>query len=1142
MACTVDERPAVATKFAVNSETTDNSQRASHERDRALPQAAIAGRFELLQELGRGSSGTVYRARLVVPYASLPAGSEVAIKFLRAELADDERAQARLFAEGELGQQLHHANVAAIYGIETAEHQGGTSTYLVMQYVRGTTLREFVARAGAPVEDLTRRIGADACKGLSALHKRGLVHRDVKPENLILTPDSELKIVDLGLARPFGARGGGSSGGSSPGERSSGMGLVGSLAYAAPETLRGEPAGPKSDLYALGVVLFEVTTGKHPFAQATTPDAMLDAHLHQQPSRPSHYRPRVSPFLEQVLLDLLQKSPDDRPRDAQDLARILEQGERSDYWRRHEAKLPALASSRRLLRMRRPAETPFFGRKRELADLDRALADARGGKGGVVVVTGPEGIGRRRLLDEAMQRWLQHGEPPVYLGGEADSDLGHGEPFASSLLDWLLRGDDRQSPNAMQRAANAARMLLQVAEADADALVAVTMGHSTEPPEVRAERLASALLRLPKKGSVLVLRVDHADRLDSSGRLVLQRLANAAPQQHLLLLLASGHDGVRVELPSARRFDLTGLDEPDFLAFGHALFREGELVKPFLAGAHQVLSGLPGNLLEALDHLSQEGSLRGRAGDYFALATLAEPRPAPGLLDRFRTRVESLQPGQRAVLAAAAVLGERCALADLAALVPASELAVLETLSLFRGRIVRAQGGEVSFRHRDFQKLLLAELPTAPREALHRAAAARLQSQGATPLVIGMHLSQGRDHEGCLDPLLAGLQERVRAGSRRTALRVVGRLAVHLQQVEPTAANEQRRLRYLLLSGQARANAGQNDAASKWFQKAEALARERHDLDSSAAARTGLATAALDSGRLLSSIALLESVHDDLANRHNATADALAAQAHGLHGRILLYRGQAIEGHKHLHAALQRLPAADDDLRCHLEIDLARVEALSHHYAKALKTLAAVERRPATKHLPRVRLRFHLYRGQIRALVGDDEASQDLRFAIDEAERLQLPTYGARAAVFLGERRFWQRRDEQAIEAFRMAVRLARSGEDRLGEAMARGYLVRLGELDGDLPALVTELELPSLQANLLLAHAARGRADAETNANLEDLLASTVLPLSLHLRALAWLNRPATARSLVRTIAERLPQRALRQRFVAQWTGNPRV
>lgn len=1158
---------------------------------------AVAGRFDLLQELGSGSSGQVYRARLRVPFGDLAAGEEVAVKFLRPELLDDEKAHARLFAEGEVGQALHHPNVAEIYGVETVELLGVTTSYLVMEYIAGTTLRDFLARSGAPVEDLTRRLGADAAKGLSALHRRGLVHRDVKPENLILTPQSELKIVDLGLAKPFGTRGSGSggspgsggsgsggggsagsgSGGSgpgggpgsgsgsdspspgspSPGSPSdtaragrggssprgsggrSGLHLAGSLAYSAPEVLRGDPASPRSDLYALGIVLFEVTTGRHPFADATAPDTMIAAHLNETPPRASHLRPRVSPFLDQLLCDLLQKEPDQRPRDASELARILEQGERSEYWRRYEAKLPVLASSRRLLRMRRPAETAFHGRRLEQQRLDEAMASAARGRGRVVEVVGPDGMGRRRLLDEVMQQWLED-HSPLYLGGEADSELGHGEPFASSVLDWLLRGDAPSSPNALQRASTAARTLLQLDEGAAEALVAVAAGTSTEAPEVRANRLVSALLQLAHKKQVLVIRVDHAEELDTSGRMVLRRLAAAAPQHHLLVLLAQGPDAPASV--GAVRLELSGLDEAEFLRFGAELFRSGEPVEEFLRSAHQVLSGLPGNLLEALDHMVQEGTLRGRAGDYHDLAEGAEPRPAPGLLERFRTRVAGLDQAQRLVLSAAAVLGERCELADLAGLVGSSELAVLETLSLFRGRIVRAQGGEVSFRHRDFRKALLRELPAEERQRLHMAAAALLEQSGHSRLEVGMHRSMALDHQGCLDPLLDGLDERVRAGSRRTAMRLLGRLAVHLAQVAANRANQRRQLRFLLLAAKARANHGQDEAAIRSYRQAEALARELHDEDAAATARIGIANGELDCGRLLSAIALLEALHDELANRTGDTADALAAQAHGLHGRILLYRGQAQDGLRHLQAAVNRVPLAADDLRCHLLIDLARVEALNHLYGRALLTLQEVEREPASRNLLRARLRFHVYRGQVRAMVGLDDAGQDLRLAIDESERLSLPTYGSRAAVFLGERLFWKRRDDEAIATFRRAVGLARAGNDRLGEAMARTYLARLGDREEGLEAMVLELELPEIRANLLLARALTGGDPGPVREVLAELVEASNLPLSMQLRALHWLGRDVEARTLVRNVAAKLPQRGLRQSFLSLWGTAPRL
>ncbi|HEB51759.1 MAG TPA: hypothetical protein ENI87_00750, partial [bacterium] len=823
-----------------------------------------AGWFELLQEIGRGSSGTVHRARLTHPYRGLPAGTEVAVKFLRPELAGDDKARARLFAEGELGQAIEHANVAHIYGVETLDLFGVETIYLVMQFVAGTTLRELLARSTAPVEDLTRRVGADAASGLSALHRRGLVHRDIKPENLILTPASEVKIVDLGLVRPFDSLGGGSSPGRASAGRSSGFGLHGSVAYSAPEMLGGGRAGPSSDLYALGVVLFELTTGQHPFADAGTVDEMLDAHLNRPAPRASHLRPRVSPFLDQLLAELLAKDPERRPRSAAELARVLAQGERSEWWQRHEAKAPVLASERRLMRMRRPADVPFVDRRDEIQRLDHALQAARAGHGRVLAIAAPASSGRRRLLDEAMQRWLGASEPPILLGGNADSGLGHGEPFASSLLDVLLGGEGRHSPNARARAEAAAGKQLACDERAAEALAAVLFGDSRERSEVRADRIGAALLQLTRPGRTLVVRVDHADDLDTTGRLVMQRLADAAPEHRLLVLLATGPDTALVA--AADRLELAGLARRDFLAFGRSLFRQpsDERVTTYLTGACEVLSGLPGSLLEALDHLVEQGRLRGRVGDYHGLADDAEPRPAPNHLERFRLRVAGLEPRQRLALSAAAVLGERCSLAELAAVILEPELSVLETLSLFRGRIVSAQAGEVAFRHRDFRRALLRQLPDDERRRLHAAAASVLEARGAGPLVVGMHRSMALDHQGCLGPLLEALQVRVAAGSRRTALRVVGRLAVHFRHVDDNEANRRLRLRYLLLSGRAHQNADQSEPAARAFRAADRLARVLGDVVGSATALVGLATGELDAGRLLSAIALLETVHDAL--------------------------------------------------------------------------------------------------------------------------------------------------------------------------------------------------------------------------------------------------------------------------------------
>ena len=1117
------------------------------------PGLLMAGRFTLLQELGSGSSGTVYRARLSSPYGGLDKGAEVAVKFLRQDRLQDPKAKSRFVAEGQLGQSVRHANVAAIHGVETLSVLGLEATYLVMELARGTTLRKFLQQQGPPVEDLTRRIGRDAALGLQALHRRGVVHRDIKPENLVLTEQGEVKIVDLGLARPFGEAGSGrgsagSSGSSSGGVRgtsSGSRGVGGSVAYTSPEALQGRAVGPQSDLYALGVVLFEVATGRHPFAHCLSADEVIHAHLHEAPPRPSHWRPRISPLLEQLLLELLQKDPAARPRDAASVAKLLQQGEASDWWQEHEERAPALASGRRLQRMRRPADTPFFGRRDELTLLHRQLAAARSGKGRARCIGGPQGIGRRRLLDEAMTQWLQKEQGLVYLGGEADPGLGHAEPFASALLDWLLRGDGIDSPQATARAEARARDEFDLDDADAAALIAVAAGHSQEEPEVRANRLANALLSLPKKGRTLVMRVDAADRLDTSGRLVLQRLSRDLGRRHMLLLVTAGPDWQPPE--GMERMELPGLDEAAFLALGRALFATGRSPDEQLKAAHATFGGSPGNLTEALEHLVQNDALFGRPGDYHGLDRDAELRPAPHHLQRFEQRVQRMPPAHRKTLAAAAVLGARSSLSDLVALTGSPELQVLETLSLFRGRVLRAQGGEVAFRHRDFQQALLRQIEPQERQALHKRAAEVFEQRGKPQLEIGMHRSQALDHEGCIEPLLAGLAEIVRAGSRRTSLRIAARLSVHMQHLQPGEAKMRAQLRLLLLSAKARRNAFQSQAAAEQFRAADGLARELGDRLSSGEALTGLAGATFDLGHLMQAILLLENAHAELDGPSEPRARTLAADAHALHGRILLYLGESDDGLRHIQAALRLLPEDELERQRHLQIDLARLEALRHHYPTALKTLSKVDDRK-TKHLPRVHMRMRLYRGQFRAVLGDEDSAQDLRVCIQEAERLSLWAYAARARIFLGERAFFAGRDEDAKKEFAAGRELAQRASDPLGSALASIHLLRLGEDDPALPAAVEQLGLPSLQTALLLAQGARSkeRGDAAFHAECAqralDLCNSADVPLALHLRALTMNGLEASARALVRSIAEKFRDGRTQRRFLRAWENGARV
>ncbi|MCA8941902.1 MAG: serine/threonine protein kinase, partial [Planctomycetes bacterium] len=367
-------------KIAADGVALSPSMDACDEPNTPVP-AALRARFEFGEELGTGAAGTVYRARTLVPLGDLPLGYDVAVKVLRSGRTEDAGARRQFAREAAIGRQLESEFVVRIHAAEVSDDLDQPS-FVAMEYVAGRSLRTRLEQEAPVTGTLTRRIGADAARGLAALHALGVVHRDVKPENLLLTDKSQLKLMDLGLAHSIDRR--------HDGATSSSGGFHGSFAYAAPEVLRGREHGPEADLYALGIVLFEAVTGRHPFADVRgNADAMIHAHLETAPPRAAGFAPRISVLLDEIIDGLLAKDPAKRFGPADELAETLTLGERSPYWRRHERDEPRLASARRLRAMRRPARTPFFGRAAELRRLERAWREAREGRGSTVHVSGP---------------------------------------------------------------------------------------------------------------------------------------------------------------------------------------------------------------------------------------------------------------------------------------------------------------------------------------------------------------------------------------------------------------------------------------------------------------------------------------------------------------------------------------------------------------------------------------------------------------------------------------------------------------------------------------------------------------------------------------------------------------------------------
>jgi len=271
------------------------------------------GPYEVVASLGSGGMGEVYRAR------DAKLNRDVAIKVLPPGLAADTDARARFEREAMAVAALSHPNILAIHDFGEASGQH----FAVMELLEGQTLRQAL-EAGPLTAKRATEYARQIAEGLAAAHAKGIVHRDLKPENVFVTRDGHVKILDFGLARqvaPIGAGGGQTTSPTMAGRTEPGM-VMGTVGYMAPEQVRGDAVDHRADIFAFGVVLFEMLAGKRPFEGATGAETMT-AILREEPPGVSSIRDTVPASLERVVDHCLEKQPANRFQSARDLAFAL---------------------------------------------------------------------------------------------------------------------------------------------------------------------------------------------------------------------------------------------------------------------------------------------------------------------------------------------------------------------------------------------------------------------------------------------------------------------------------------------------------------------------------------------------------------------------------------------------------------------------------------------------------------------------------------------------------------------------------------------------------------------------------------------------------------------------------------------------
>jgi serine/threonine-protein kinase len=267
------------------------------------PGTTLAGRYRIVAPLGRGGMGEVFRAD------DLKLGQPVALKFLPHELTDDPDRVRRLLDEVRIARQVTHPNVCRVYDIGEADG----AHFLTMEYIEGENLAALLQQVGRLPEDRGIQIARQVCLGLAAAHDKGVLHRDLKPANVMIDSRGQVHIADFGLAAHAEQVGG-------PDARH------GTPAYQAPEQLAGQEATARSDLYALGLVLYELFTGRRPF-QAASRDDLARLHAATPPPKPSSHVTGLDPAVEKIILRCLEKDPQARPKSALAVAAALPGGD-----------------------------------------------------------------------------------------------------------------------------------------------------------------------------------------------------------------------------------------------------------------------------------------------------------------------------------------------------------------------------------------------------------------------------------------------------------------------------------------------------------------------------------------------------------------------------------------------------------------------------------------------------------------------------------------------------------------------------------------------------------------------------------------------------------------------------------------------